>query len=194
MIKSITATVAAFLRRSQKGWQIMKRKSLFALAICLAFIVLVSGCSGGGHSPAIDLQQAQLGWAAAMVVGADGSLISSGMTAWVDNGTVGNDMKRKNPAGTLTLDLNPSDGSYTNTMTLTASGYLESQTGYTLDGTIVGVSTDPTHSTLTFNLTLSHPTLRVTSITGTLNQVSSVSSGSLSFNGDPYTYAQLMSH
>ncbi len=173
----------------------MMKKNLFALAICLAFSLLISGCTGG-NSPAVDRQQAQLAFAAALVVDVDGLFLSIGAQGvdWVDNGTVLLDMKRRNLAGTVTLDWNPSDGSYTNTATITAIGYLEPQTGYTLDGTIVGVSTDSTHSTSTFDLTLSHPTLKVTSITGTLSgNIGPGTTGSLNFNGEPYTYAELTS-
>jgi len=171
------------------------KKNLFALAICLAFIVLISGCTGGG-GPAIDRQQAQLAFAAALVAEFDALPLMSGGTDgvdWADNGTVLPDLKRKNLAGTLAFEWNPNDGNYPNTQTLTTIGYLEAQTGYTLGGTVVGIYTDSTHSSSTYNLTLSHPTLVVTSITGTLTTVNSVVTGSLSFNGVPYTWAELMS-
>ena len=100
-------------------------------------------------------------------------------------------MKRKNVAGTLAFEKNPSDGSYPSTTTTTGISYPETGTGYTLNGTVVGVSTDATHSTSTYSLALSHPMLSVNSISGTLTTVSGVTTGSLSFNGVSYSYAEL---
>ena len=167
------------------------KKRLVALAICLAFVVLITSCTGAG-SPAVNLQQAQLAYAAAMVLSFESLPITLGAQGidWVDGGTSGTHMKRRNVAGTVFMDWDSSSGAFPST--LTAVGYLETATGYTFDGTIVGVTTDATHSTTTYNLTLSHPTLKVNSITGALATVSSVTTGSLSFNGVSYTYAQLM--
>jgi hypothetical protein len=166
------------------------KKNLVVLAICLAFVVLVASCTGAGS--AVSRQQAQIAYAAAWMLSFESISITLGSpgTDWVDDGTSGTHMKRRNVAGTVFMDWDSSNGAFPST--LTAVGYLETATGYTFDGTIVGVTTDATHSTTTYNLTLSHPTLTVNSMIGTLTTVSSVTTGSLSFNGASFTYAELM--
>jgi hypothetical protein len=147
------------------------KKHLIALAICLAFIAVITGCSApGSSSPAISRDQALEAFDAAGMTAWEAALISIGGVSWTDTGTSGTHMKRSNVEGTVYIDWNPSDDSYPMTFIITAVNYPESVTGYVVNGTMPANATSSSNSSQAFDLTLSHASKPVRTVTGTLTK------------------------
>ena len=159
-----------------------------ALVLSLALATLLTSCSRPG-SGAVTRSEAQTAYVAAGMVGWEGVLLST--MGGVDNGTVGTHMMRRTVDSTVFLDWNPSDSSYPTTVIITTVGYNETATGYLVNGTITSTAYDVSTAEETYDITLSHATRPVKTITGTLTKSGGVWDGSLSFNGMSYSYSDL---
>ena len=85
----------------------------------------------------------------------------------------------------------PNNSTLPSTATVTLTAFLETGVGYLMDGTAVMVNAASGDITSTYNLSVSHPTFPVKTITGTIVQSGSTWSGTLYYNGTGYTAAQL---
>jgi hypothetical protein len=170
------------------------RQRMWFFGVLLVIVLLISGCAAPGAGGSVSLMDAQNAFAAVIIMGADviplTDPLGAGFTI-IDNSA---ELKRRNITSTLMYDVLPNDTTFPTSSTVTATGFPETYTGYSISGTIVETLAAALGAyTGTYNLSLSHPALGVNSITGVLTGATGgPSSGTLYFNGTGYTYAQLM--
>jgi hypothetical protein len=172
------------------------RTRMLLLGALLGIGVLISSCAAPGAGGSVSLMDAQNAFAAVIIMGADviplTDHLGAGETLIYDLSSPF-ELKRRNVAHTLMYDLIPYN-SFPNSSTVTATAFPETYTGYSISGTVVEtLAASGGAYTGTYNISLSHPSLRVNSITGVLTGPSGgPSTGTLYFNGTGYTFAQLM--
>jgi hypothetical protein len=164
----------------------MKMKALL-LSVLMGIALLAGGCSPSGGG--VSLMNAQIAFFSVVLpMGLDALSVKSSGTDVLP--AVAGELKKENTFHTLVVHCVPSTMTPPATMTTTATGY-DAGGGFLVSGTIVEPHDTGTHYTDVYNLNVSGPT-PVTSITGTLDTTGSVTTGTISFNGTPYTYNQLM--
>jgi hypothetical protein len=108
-----------------------------------------------------------------------------------DNGSTGDVTHIKNPENTLFADQSPASGAYPLTIDIHGESFMEPTTGYTFSGDLDRAYTDSTHGTWTFDVQLVRDDNPTETVTGTLTLNGTNATGSLTFNADIYTYAEL---
>jgi hypothetical protein len=165
----------------------MKKSTVIAGSCVLALaLVAVSGCGLGGGAP-VSLEAAREAFSAVQSARTEADLIAGGVTegvTWVDNGTVGADMKRISSDGTVAIEVNPTTpGVYPAVITYTFTGYNDPGTGYAVYGEVVYVADAQSMGSDNAALDLSGAGKIVRTMDGLLTRSGYFLSGSYSFNG-----------
>ena len=111
----------------------------------------------------------------------------------VDNGSVTDHSRLKNPESTLFAEQITTSGSYPMTILIHANSFVEPSTGYTFSGDLTQDYTDASDFAWTYDLQIDVGPNPAKTVSGTLSVSGSTGTGSLTFNADTYTYSELNS-
>jgi hypothetical protein len=163
------------------------KKQVGVFSVLLALVLLAGGCTPGGKS--VSLTDAQIAISAIFVMGADTMDPAICPILGIPTSAL---LVRQSASGSLRYELAPNDGLYPFTETITVNNYADSNFGYYMTGTTVTTTTALDVSSTIYNLSnMSSPMSKVTSVTGTMTSTGATNGGTLYFNGEPYTLAEL---
>jgi hypothetical protein len=166
------------------------KKRVVAVVFCFLVALALAGCDffTGLFLPKVVVADAREAWVAVTAAGTAAALTG----VRLDDGSNPYYLKVGNAAGTLFLESTSTNGGYPITVVLTAKSYTDPTSGYAISGTRTQTMTATPSLTWDYSMDLDHATKPVKKMVGTISEsVTLVYSGSVKFNNDEYTYADL---